>query len=215
LTNKKNKKKKQIRMQKDEERCVAMKKDGNRCTRKPKVHDMCMQHAKVAENITTGSPKKTITITFGDVAENHARMQKIGEISDRGFTIQELEAAQQYFDDQGCNTEIVDLKKKLLESDKNLKVVDAKILIVRNALQHILGDVGKTIDDFFAEQLKLKWDKKALMRGKVVNKHARYNLCYSEVAQDPDYSNGKGTIVAFDQVPILTHVRNFFSQNHW
>ena len=33
---------------------------------------------------------KTFTITFGDVAENHKGMQKIGTLSDVGFNLNDL-----------------------------------------------------------------------------------------------------------------------------
>ena len=37
------------------------------------------------------------------------------------------------------------------------------------------------------EMGNLQWDKKAKMYGKVVNKHARYNICFGNESQDPDY----------------------------
>jgi hypothetical protein len=37
------------------------------------------------------------------------------------------------------------------------------------------------------EQIKLDWDQKAKMYGRVVNKSARYNLCYNLIPQEPDY----------------------------
>ncbi|KAI9364985.1 hypothetical protein DFJ73DRAFT_808884 [Zopfochytrium polystomum] len=41
------------------------------------------------------------------------------------------------------------------------------------------------------------------MYGRVVNKHARWNLCFDAVAQEPDYEAGKGRIVAMRDVPLL------------
>ena len=40
----------------------------------------------------------TITITFGDQAENHAGMQTIGQIAPNGFSIIELQYAQKAFE---------------------------------------------------------------------------------------------------------------------
>ena len=48
------------------------------------------------------------------------------------------------------------------------------------------------------------------MYGRVVNKHARHNLCFSFESQEPDYENKKGRIVAFDSLPLLKKVRSFF-----
>ena len=39
------------------------------------------------------------------------------------------------------------------------------------------------------------------MYGRVVNKHARWNLCFSDESCDADYENKIGTVVAFDDVP--------------
>lgn len=38
---------------------------------------------------------KVYTITFGDVAENHAKMQKIGTLHESGYSVSRLEAIQQ------------------------------------------------------------------------------------------------------------------------
>eukprot|EP00455_Lapot_gusevi_P035037 TRINITY_DN3876_c0_g1_i9.p1 TRINITY_DN3876_c0_g1~~TRINITY_DN3876_c0_g1_i9.p1 ORF type:complete len:154 (+),score=6.93 TRINITY_DN3876_c0_g1_i9:377-838(+) len=45
------------------------------------------------------------------------------------------------------------------------------------------------------------------MRGRVVNKLARYNLCYGNEAQEPDYEAKKGRVVAFRDVPLLNKIR--------
>jgi hypothetical protein len=39
------------------------------------------------------------------------------------------------------------------------------------------------------------------MYGRVVNKHARYNLCYDTEAQEPSYEEGKGRIIALGTIP--------------
>ena len=55
-----------------------------------------------------------------------------------------------------------------------------------------------------------KMDKKVLMRGRIVNKLARWNTCYSEKSQEHDIENGKGTIVAFNQVRKLRKIYHYF-----
>ena len=45
------------------------------------------------------------------------------------------------------------------------------------------------------------------MYGRVVNKQARHNACFSEMSQEPDYENGKGRIVSFDSVPLTNYIR--------
>lgn len=45
------------------------------------------------------------------------------------------------------------------------------------------------------------------MYGRVVNKHMRWNLCFTDKEQNPEYENKKGRIVAFNQVPVTNFIR--------
>ena len=53
--------------------------------------------------------KKTYTITYGDVAENHAGMQKIGDLHESGYSVQKIAEVQAKLNDLGLVTELVDL----------------------------------------------------------------------------------------------------------
>jgi len=46
------------------------------------------------------------------------------------------------------------------------------------------------------------------MKGRVCNKKARWNLCFSDFDQPPEYENGKGTIINFTHLPILSLLRS-------
>jgi hypothetical protein len=46
------------------------------------------------------------------------------------------------------------------------------------------------------------------MYGRVVNKKARWNLCFSDYSQNPDYVNGKGTIINLQNVPLTNYLYN-------
>jgi len=50
------------------------------------------------------------------------------------------------------------------------------------------------------------------MRGKVVNKHARHNLCFDHEAQEAAYEEGKGTVVPYRDVPLLAKLREVYSE---
>lgn len=145
----------------------------------------------------------TITITFGDQAENHVGMQKIGQLADSGFSLEDLSQAHKYFTDKGYVCELINLGDGL---PSDVSGEEAYVLIVRNGCSHWVNP-----DDFIAEQLMLDWDTKAKMRGRVVNKRARYNLCYAHTSQDPDYLQGKGRIISFSDVPLLSTIRNGLS----
>ncbi len=147
----------------------------------------------------------TVTITFGDQAENHVGMQKIGELADSGFSIEELMTAKKKFEEAGAECELTDLT---LAAPKDLDMEHAAILVVRRGVNVLLSSAKATADEAYKEQIALEYDKKARMYGRVVNKHARWNLCFDEQGQEPDYEAGKGRIVAYKDVPLTAHVRN-------
>ena len=63
----------------------------------------------------------------------------------------------------------------------------------------------------YQEQHGLTKDSQALMYGRVVNKHARHNLCFADHSQEPNYEAGQGTVVAFSNLPYLNHLRSAWS----
>ncbi|KAL6055447.1 putative Mimivirus encoded protein [Balamuthia mandrillaris] len=172
---------------------------------------------------------ETFTITFGDQAENHAGMQKLGEKATEGFSLEDLQKAKAWFEERGVKVELHHLNealpspgdeeegpvKKLKEEngekkDKQKKprsatppAQDAYVLVARGGLEAIVDDVNA----FHAEQAALQKDTRALMYGRVVEKRARHNLCFADHSQSADYANGKGTVVAFDDLPLLKRVR--------
>jgi alkylated DNA repair dioxygenase AlkB len=147
--------------------------------------------------------KDTYTITFGGQVENHVGMEKIGKISENGFTIKELELAKKEFECQNCECELIDLTENLPEK-YNRKKYPAAILIIRNGVKLFTNP-----DKLYEEQSNLDWDKKAVQYKKVVNKHARWNLCFADFNQEPDYEISKGRVVNFEKLPFLSEIRNY------
>jgi hypothetical protein len=149
------------------------------------------------------SIKATVsTITFGDVAENHARMQKIGTLHDKGYSVEQLLALGETLGSLGLTTEYVSLDAHWTGEDE---VPAAGILVIRKGVQHILGTADtKDLQD---EHKDLEVDKMALMRGRVVNKRARWNLCFDEEDQEPNYEEGMGRIVSYRRLPLTQRIR--------
>lgn len=165
----------------------------------------------------------TISITYSESVENHAGMQIIGEKSDKGFTIKELEDARDKFIEDGYQAIIYRLdtfEDQYHEGYTNdIELDPAAILVVRKGVDAFVNK-----NDFFNEQITfvdrvdpknhdketegIKVDTKAKMRGRVVNKHARWNLCFTDNAQRPDYESGKGTVVDFKDVPCLSVLKD-------
>lgn len=150
----------------------------------------------------------TITITFGDVAENHVGMQKIGTMSDKGFELSDLKDIRRLFPD--CKTELIDLRETCFSTEeiKRGDIQPAHVLIIRNGVEALLDNNGYVVDQLYEELLGVEWDTKAKMYGRVVNKKARYNVCFDDEGQEPNYEEGKGRIVSYADVPILNCVRD-------
>jgi hypothetical protein len=124
--------------------------------------------------------------------------------------------AKEWFEKNGnTKAEVIDLVESCVgywPEELKSKAQRAHILIIKGGVDTILSSIGKTADDFFNEQASLELDKKAIMYGRVVDKHARWNLCFGDEDQEADYANGKGTIVSFDRVPCLDYVRLWLSE---
>jgi hypothetical protein len=150
----------------------------------------------------------SITLTYGDQAENHKGMQIIGQMAESGFNLDDLNICKQRFEAAGNLCELVNLNQYLpAQLEPNAAAEPGYVLVVRGGVNTLLRGTNKTAKDLFDEQIALDWDKKAFMYGREVNKHARYNLCYSEEAQEPNYAEGRGRIIAFDSLPNTKKIR--------
>jgi hypothetical protein len=100
------------------------------------------------------SNNQTYTITFGDQAENHVGMIKIGTLASTGFDFDDLTRAKDWFTKHGIETEIYDLSAFV---EDKISVEKAYILVAKNGLSAICNT-----NDFFTEQSKLEKDTKAV-----------------------------------------------------
>jgi hypothetical protein len=143
---------------------------------------------------------KVITITMGDVAENHVGMEQLGSQVEvgQGFNLKDLKEIKNNLSKIGITSKILTLKSPNPDVQAN-----AYVLVASDAVTKILNQQSNHNKlDLMNEQLNLDWDKKALMRGKVVNKHARWNLCYDTKSSAPNYEEGKGRVIAYNKIPI-------------
>jgi len=193
-------------------RCAATTQKGQHCKRKPAIGDLCRQHAKfkpTSTPISTTTPEQVITVTFCEAAENHVGMQQIGTSASCGFTLEEIESAKNFYEQAGCECELIDLRDQLpppvVKSNPNIQ--SAPLLIIRGGVAACL-DSNRNQINLNQEMSDLKWDTKAFMYGRVVNKRKRHNLCFADSAQEPDYEEGKGRIIDFKSVPLLQTLRS-------
>lgn len=146
---------------------------------------------------------ETFTITFGDKAENHKGMQMIGEGFQNGFSIDYLKQIQTMFQNSGCQCDFIDLNQLVEGGDP------AAVLICRSGLNFLIENGA---DLLWEELINLNWDQQALMYGRVVHKKARWNLCFGDKDQEPDYKAGKGRIFSWDQIPVLSSTKIILEQ---
>ena len=161
---------------------------------------------KVVENVAVEG-KEVITLTWGDQAENGVGMEQLGRLRPKGagFTIAELEALAEQFDDAGG---LYRLREPDVDGEEN-GGLEAAVLVIRGGVD-LLCQEG-TADGMFTEQKALQYDKRKLMRGRVVNSHARWNLCMDDAGREADLEAGKGTVVGYDSVPITMSLAGQFS----
>ena len=145
---------------------------------------------------------KTYTITYGDVAENHAGMVKHGRLRANGYSFDTLCALYWRLTDLGLTCEMYNLHA---EWKGEGAVEPAYVLVIRRGAQYILGTEGTV--ELMAENDALPMDKQAFMKGRVVNKLARWNLCFTDEDIEPDYKKGQGRVVAWRRVPLLQRIR--------
>ena len=150
--------------------------------------------------IKSDNKMDAITLTFGDCMENHAGMQKVGEMSSNGFSFEDLDNVRKFFKDLGAETKLYNLNKLLSEEDQALVNDVAYFLIVKNGINFLKEGLS---EDLYQEHAVLEYDKHYYdaRRNKVLNKLARWNLCFDDICQEADYANKKGTIVSYDDVP--------------
>lgn len=144
---------------------------------------------------------QTFTLTFGDRAENHKGMQIMGEAATEGFTLEDLMRAQLWFQNHGVTAVIYDLRHQLPEELRG-QAQEAYFLHAPSGVSSLVSP-----DELYHEQNALPKDTQAFMYGRVVNKKARHNLCFGPIAQEPNYEQKQGRVVAFDQVPLLNRIK--------
>ena len=146
--------------------------------------------------------KSVFTLTLGDQAENHKGMEILGKMVEKGqgFNFEDLLTIQDNLSKIKIKSTIYNLNKAI--EGTGIIGEPAWVLVAENAVNSLLTPLGYNGNDLFSEQAKLDMDTKAFMYGRVVNKHARYNLCFDDFNRDPEYASGKGRIVAFENVPI-------------
>lgn len=140
-----------------------------------------------------------LVLTFGEQSENHVGMEKNGNgLAQTGYDYGDLKVIRDKFKEMGAKTKIYNLHK-------GTDYPKAYVLHVKNAVNTL--NVDSTT--LFASLTNIDWDTQYydVRRQKVLNKRARYNLCFSHEHVDADYKNKVGTIISYDEIPLLKSLR--------
>jgi alkylated DNA repair dioxygenase AlkB len=127
-------------------------------------------------------------------------MQHYGEKQPYGHTEEDLEAMLAKAAKLGIKGKIYNLNALMEDNVEDLPY--AGVLVLEQAAQVFL-DGESNVDSFFSTMLESEWDKKALFRGALKNKKARWNWGGAHHAQSPDLANGNGTIYDYADCPQL------------
>ena len=149
--------------------------------------------------------KPTWSLTVGNGGENHTGMEFLGNLRKKGqgWDLDRLlyakDILESIFDKQ---VELFNLNGECLEGvsiPEASKPKDAYLMVVRNFLsENVHKNMIKELGSY-------EWDRKYwdTRRQKVLNKLARANVCYGKEGRAANYKEGKGTIIGFDQSPLV------------
>lgn len=143
-----------------------------------------------------------LTITFGEQVENHKGNQQIGAIATNGFSYKELHDIKNHLARSNITSNLINLGDYL---PKEYDKIDAGVLVIPQGIKIFVNQP----DLMWNELNQLTYDKHAFMYGSVKQKHARHNLCFADFDQTADYTVGNGTVVNFNRLPFLSHVRKY------
>ena len=152
--------------------------------------------------------KPTYSLTVGNGGENHTGMEFIGSMRKKGegWNLERLLYAKGILEDIfDLNVELYNLNDLLdgVEIEEKKQPEPAYFMLVKNFLSL------KVHEKYLKELGSYEWDDKyfCTRRKKVLNKHARTNVCYGPNHRDPDYENKKGTIIGYDESPLVYRLK--------
>ena len=181
------------------------------------------------DEITELMKNERFSLTCAPGGENNMGMEIIGRmpIKGEGFTSEDIEGLAPYFenlmsgfkdDDKVNMLNLNNLSENNILSEL-MSVDQARVLILRDWATKTMGAEGWT-KEVYKELACRRWDaeyldpnkyrteiidgKEVSVRGKIMNKLARTNLCFvANREQDPSIFEGKGTIYNLKKMNIL------------
>ena len=161
--------------------------------------------------------QEMITLTAGDMAENHKGMEQIGTMvpEGEGYHKDDFDTIYHTLDDYKINCDMYDLTDGIPCVTE--MGISAYVMVIPDGINKIFANecilhngIVSTHKDMMDEQKSLEYDKHAFMYGRVVKKHARWNLCFDDESREPDYATGKGRLIGYNEVPLMKTLLDLF-----
>lgn len=155
---------------------------------------------------------ETITLTFGDNAVSHIGMNNINNELKEGFSYDDLNKCKSFFELNNYYCSLYNLNDLLINcnTDINTDIKDvASLLVIKNGLNYFLKNNNASIENLYKELKSFQWDTKYFdnRRNKVLNKQARYNICFGDLNIFPNYENKIGRIISFQNLNNMNFIR--------
>ena len=175
--------------------------------KKPKKEKKSKKEKKPKSKKSKKDSKPTYSLTVGNGGENHTGMEFIGSMRKKGegWDLERLQYAKGILEDV-FNLEVVIYNLNELLDDVEIEGKEpepAYFMLVKNFL------APKVHEKYLKELGSYDWDDKYFdtRRKKVLNKHARTNVCYGETHRDSDFENKKGTIISYEESPLVFRLK--------
>lgn len=133
----------------------------------------------------------TVTLTFAESGENGVHQEIIGSIGSSGYSLSDLQTVMAMFP---SSSQIYDLT--LLAPGTPVILDPAYLLIVKNPFPEANDLYNRMVNP--EANNGIDWDRQQFMKGRLCDKHARYNLLFDDLGNIntsvPDYIRNKGIL---------------------
>lgn len=97
-------------------------------------------------------------------------------------------------------SQMIHLNDVLVQFD-NRHTEIASILVIKNYITN----------NIYQEALGINWDKKVLLRNKVVNRIGKYAITIDNFPEEPNYEQGQYRVISYDSLPKTNKLKNKLS----
>jgi hypothetical protein len=168
-------------------------------------HTMDVQSVRCSteQSKTSVSTQWTSTLTFSSSTESFVGMKVNGVKLSKGYSVDVLDRVRKAFQAKGC---LIDDIALAIHSGTGRV---ARVLVIRGALLDASNGLADAATMDLEEIVHPQTDRQAIMRGKLMDRHARYCACIGDEPVTADLINGIGVVIDFQAIPAVNAIRKF------